>query len=52
MTDRQTVATDGDCHTSLTKVFACGDVATGASLVVRAMASGRATAKSIEKYLS
>jgi len=52
MTDRQTVATDGDCRTSLPKVFACGDAATGASLVVRAMASGQATANAIEKYLS
>ena len=33
-------------------VFIAGDAATGASLVVRAMASGRAAATEIEKYLN
>ena len=33
-------------------VFVCGDAANGASLVVRAMASGKDTAKQIHKYLS
>ena len=33
-------------------VFVCGDSANGASLVVRAMASGRETAKKVEAYLS
>ena len=33
-------------------VFVCGDAANGASLVVRAMASGIDTAKKIDKYLS
>ena len=33
-------------------VFIDGDAATGASLVVRAMASGRAAATEIEKYLN
>ena len=32
-------------------VFVCGDSANGASLVVRAMASGRQTAEKIHKYL-
>ena len=32
-------------------VFVCGDAANGASLVVRAMASGRQTAERINKYL-
>ena len=33
-------------------VFVCGDAANGASLVVRAMASGRETAKKVNAYLS
>ncbi|MCR5270304.1 MAG: glutamate synthase subunit beta [Prevotella sp.] len=33
-------------------VFVCGDSANGASLVVRAMASGKETAKKVEAYLS
>ena len=33
-------------------IFIAGDAATGASLVVRAMASGRAAATEIEKYLN
>ena len=33
-------------------VFVCGDAANGASLVVRAMASGKQTAAKIDKYLS
>ncbi len=37
--------------TSLPAVFAAGDVVLGASLVVRAMASGRSMAASVHKYL-
>ena len=33
-------------------VFVCGDAASGASLVVRAMASGRETALKVHDYLS
>ncbi len=33
-------------------IFACGDAVSGASLVVRAMASARKTAKAIDEYLS
>ncbi len=33
-------------------VFVCGDSANGASLVVRAMASGKETAKKVDAYLS
>ena len=32
-------------------VFVCGDAATGASLVVRAMAGGRKAAADVDKYL-
>lgn len=38
--------------TSVDKVFAAGDVATGASLVVRCIAAGRDTAAAISDYLS
>ncbi len=34
-----------------TNIFACGDAVSGASLVVRAMASGRQTAEAIDAYL-
>ena len=34
------------------KVFVCGDAANGASLVVRAMASGKNIAKQVDKFLS
>ena len=33
-------------------VFVCGDSANGASLVVRAMASGRQTAQQVDAYLN
>ena len=33
-------------------VFVCGDAANGASLVVRAMASGRQTAQKVNSFLS
>ena len=33
-------------------VFVCGDAASGASLVVRAMASGIETAKKVNEYLT
>ena len=38
--------------TSIEKGFAAGDVASGASLVVRCIAAGRDAAKGIDKYLS
>ena len=37
---------------SLKNVFVCGDAANGASLVVRAMASGIETAKKVNEYLT
>jgi len=39
-------------ESSVAGVFAAGDVATGASLVVRAMASGRQMAATVHEYLS
>lgn len=46
------IAVDGAQSTSAKGIFACGDATTGASLVVKAMASGRKTALEIDKYLS
>lgn len=50
--DRRGNISVSDKHqTSVEKVFAAGDAASGASLVVRAMASGRETAKYVDEYL-
>lgn len=49
---RGNVRTDASHATSVPGVFAAGDVASGASLVVRGIASGRDTAKAIDIYLS
>jgi len=49
---RGNVKTGANNESSLKGVFAAGDAATGASLVVRAMASGRDMAKSVHDYLS
>ncbi len=49
---RGNVKTSAATHaTSVDKVFAAGDVNTGASLVVRCIAAGRDTAKAIDQYL-
>jgi glutamate synthase (NADPH/NADH) small chain len=50
--NRKNIAVDDKGLTSVKKVFACGDAASGASLVVRAMASGRRTANAIHQLLS
>lgn len=49
---RQNVASNIDGSTSVPKVFAAGDVTNGASLVIRAIASGRKAAAGIDKYLN
>ena len=49
---RRNVKVDGSHRTSVSKVFAAGDAATGASLVVRCIASGRNAAQGIDHYLS
>ena len=49
--NRGNVTKDANNMTSATGVFAAGDMARGASLVVRAMADGLATAEGIERYL-
>lgn len=48
---RKNIKTDASHKTSHPKVFAAGDAATGASLVVRCIASGRETARCIDEYL-
>ncbi|MBB3188022.1 glutamate synthase subunit beta [Microbacter margulisiae] len=51
LTQRKNVAIDNAYHTSVDKVFAVGDAAMGASLVVRAIASGRDAAIDIDRFL-
>jgi glutamate synthase (NADPH/NADH) small chain len=48
---RRNVAVDDNRKTSCDRVFACGDAVSGAGLVVRAMESGRKTAKAIDRFL-
>ncbi|MDO4178456.1 MAG: glutamate synthase subunit beta [Phascolarctobacterium sp.] len=51
--DRNNVkANDTDYQTSNPKVFACGDARRGQSLVVWAIAEGRAAAKSVDRFLN
>ena len=45
------VAADGTMMTNLEKVFACGDMQRGQSLVVNAIASGRRCARQIDIFL-
>lgn len=49
---RHNVKVDSLMRSSVDKVFAAGDAATGASLVVRCIASGRKAAQSIHQYLT
>lgn len=48
---RKNIVVNKQGRTAINKVFACGDATTGASLVVRAMASGHKTADAIHAYL-
>ena len=48
---RGNVKVGGDHRTTVDKIFAAGDASTGASLVVRAIASGRQTAENIDAFL-
>ncbi|HYW97078.1 MAG TPA: glutamate synthase subunit beta [Bacteroidales bacterium] len=52
VTERRNVKISGKYQTNNPKVFAAGDTVLGASLVVRAIASGRQAAKNIDAYLS
>ena len=49
--DRGNVAIDEDEMTSVSKVFAAGDMARGPSLVVWAIADGRRAARAADKFL-
>ncbi len=49
---RGNVKTNSKFKTSIDKVFACGDMQRGQSLVVHAIASGRACARQIDIYLT
>lgn len=49
--ERGNIRTQGSFHTSNPKVWASGDARNGASLVVRALADGKAAAEAIEKAL-
>ncbi len=49
---RGNVAADGSLRTNLDKVFACGDMQRGQSLVVHAIASGRRAARQIDIFLT
>jgi glutamate synthase (NADPH/NADH) small chain len=49
---RGNVKVNANMSTSVDKVFAAGDASTGASLVVRCIASGRKAAEGINAYLS
>jgi glutamate synthase (NADPH/NADH) small chain len=51
LTPRKAVAVNDEHSSSVSKVFASGDVASGPSLVVRCIASGRDTAASIDAFL-
>lgn len=48
---RKNIVVNKQGRTAINKVFACGDATTGASLVVRAMASGHKAADAIHAYL-
>ena len=53
VTSRKAIAVDPATNrTANTNIFACGDSVDGTSLVVKAMASGRKAAESIDKYLN
>jgi glutamate synthase (NADPH/NADH) small chain len=49
---RGNIKTNSNCQTNVAKVFASGDAVSGASLVVRAIASGRKAAENVNIFLS
>ncbi|MDO4502679.1 MAG: glutamate synthase subunit beta [Coriobacteriia bacterium] len=51
-TGAETYATEGADLDALPNLFQAGDMATGASLVVRAMAHARSTARAVDEYLT
>ena len=51
LTEGGNVAHDDGWATNVPGVFACGDATRGASLIVWAIAEGRAAAASVDRYL-
>jgi glutamate synthase (NADPH/NADH) small chain len=51
MTDRGNVARNDDFQTSVPGVFVAGDMGRGQSLIVWAIAEGRAAAAGVDRYL-
>ena len=51
LTDRATVARDGNWMTNVPGVFAAGDMQRGQSLIVWAIADGRSCARGVDAYL-
>ena len=51
LSERGTVATDARWQTDVAGVFACGDMVKGQSLVVWAIAEGRAAAAAVDRHL-
>ncbi len=52
LTDKDCIAVDSNMMTSAKGVFAAGDAVSGASLVVRAIASGKNMAEAVHKFIS
>ena len=50
--ERGNIKVDADLMTSAPRVFACGDAVMGASLVVRAIDSGRSAAEAVSACLA
>jgi glutamate synthase (NADPH/NADH) small chain len=51
LTERGTVARDGEWRTSVDGVFVCGDMGRGQSLIVWAIAEGRSAAAAVDRFL-
>jgi glutamate synthase (NADPH/NADH) small chain len=51
MNERGAVARDGNFRTNLEKVFVCGDMGRGQSLIVWAIAEGRSCAAAVDEFL-
>ena len=51
LTDRGNVARNADFETSVSGVFAAGDMGRGQSLIVWAIAEGRAAAAGVDRFL-
>jgi len=52
LNSRKNINVNLSMSTNVNKVFASGDAASGASLVVNAIASGRRVAKKIDEFLA